>query len=76
MVKRALMVIVATLTSLQPTSVAPGSISKVDDPFIDRSTLELCQEVSRELEIWYHEGGISRDEIDRIVDRCFSTFVN
>ena len=36
----------------------------------------MCEEVSRELNIWHEEGGISAEDVERIVDKCFATFVN
>ena len=64
-----------TLMVVSTSSVAPGNLSKVELT-VDRSDREMCEEVARELHIWYEEGGISAEDVARIVDKCFATFVN
>ena len=34
----------------------------------------LCEEVAHELNLWYQDGEISREDATRIIDRCFATF--
>ena len=34
----------------------------------------LCEEVAHEINLWYQDGEISREEANRIIERCFNTF--
>ena len=35
---------------------------------------QMCEEVAHEINLWYIEGNISREEADRIITRCFFLF--
>ena len=47
------------------------------EPQIERTNTQMCDEVARELNIQVETTNlITREEADRIIDRCYRTFVD
>ena len=67
-------IIVAMGLSFQQAVYLMGKVEQ--PPETDRSDLQMCQEVERELLIQVGQGLLEPKEADRIIRRCYSIFVD